>query len=110
MAEPNYEKPTSLVDLEERQEDDYVPPAQLVQGSDPEPSKTGFVGVDSVYQNFANDTEAPMKSEEGAEAKVEEKYYAEDADFEAGKTGDGESSDEEEESNYSTPPSSNPPS
>lgn len=110
MAKPNYSKPASQVDLEERQSKDYVPPAQLLQGKDPEPSKTGFVGVDAVYQNYANDTEAPRKAEGGPEAKVEKNAYDKDADFEYGKTEDGEVEEEDEdEDSSSNPPSTNTP-
>jgi hypothetical protein len=30
----------------------------------------GYIGVDPVYQNAANETEQPMRQEEGAEAEV----------------------------------------
>lgn len=106
MAKPQYSKPTSQVDLEERSKDDYVPPAQLIQGTDPQPAETSFVGVDPIYQNYANDTEKPMRAEEGAEKKFEDLAYADevDADFGAAPQGEAEAVEkkEEEESGDST--------
>lgn len=34
----------------------------------------GFVGVDPVYQNFANDTDEPLAAEEGPDKLAEEAY------------------------------------
>lgn len=113
MAKPNYEKPASQVDLEERQKKDYMPPAQLRPGVDPEPSHTGFVGVDPIYQNYANATEAPLRAEKGPEKQIEETAYAKDADFEAGKTPEGQAAaaedDEEDEEPVVTTPTTNSP-
>jgi hypothetical protein len=95
MAKPNYEKPTSQLDLEARQKSDYEPAAVLVKGTDAEPSDNGYVGVDPIYQTFANDTEQPLLAEKGAEAKVEDRYYADDVDTEAGATPTGEPEAEE---------------
>lgn len=85
----NYDKPTSQVDLEARQQEDYVPPTQLQPGVDPSPSDTGYVGVDPIYQNFANETEKPYAAEGGPEAVVEETVYADNANFNAGRTSPG---------------------
>lgn len=110
MAKPQYSKPTSQVDLEERSKDDYVPPAQLVQGTDPELASTPFVGVDPVYQNYANDTEKPLRAEKGAEKKFEDLAYADDVDEDFGKAEAGESTGEEkeEEEEESKTPASTP--
>jgi hypothetical protein len=71
--EAQYEKPTSQLDLEARQAEGYVPPSQLVQPNDPGVTpfdRGGYVGVDPVYQNAANETERPIRADEGAEAEV----------------------------------------
>ena len=104
MAKPQYSKPTSQVDLEERSKDDYVPPAQLIQGTDPQPAETGFVGVDPIYQNFASDTEKPLRAEKGAEKKFEDQAYADEVDADFGAAHEAEA-EEEEPSGDSTPPS-----
>lgn len=68
-----YTKPTSLLDLEDRQKDDYVPPGTLVGDTDVSPlNRGGFIGVDPVYQNAANETERPFNPESGPEAKAVE--------------------------------------
>lgn len=97
MAKPNYEKPASQLDLEARQKKDYVSPSVLTQGVDREPSENGYVNVDPVYQNYANETERPYLAEKGAEAEVEKAYYSEDVDTSAGAAEDGEGEEEEEE-------------
>lgn len=86
MAKPNYTKPTVQVDLEQRLDEGDVPHGVLIQGTDPKPSENGFVGVDPIYQNFADETHKPFRAEDGAEAVFEEVLYAEDADFDAGAT------------------------
>lgn len=86
--EANYEKPTVLLDLEARQEAGWQPATVKKVGQDAEVSKDGFIGVDQIYRNFANETEAPMTGDEGAEAKVEEAYYSDDVDFKVGAAGE----------------------
>lgn len=69
-----YTKPTSQLDLEARLERDNENPAAHVPGYS-NPASFGvedYVGTDPVYQNHANDTEAPLKAEGGAEQKAEE--------------------------------------
>jgi hypothetical protein len=108
MAKPQYSKPASQVDLEERLSDDYVPVGQLNQGTDPGLSDNGFVGVDPIYQNFANETEKPFKAEKGPEAKIEKDVFTDDVDFDAGATAEGESevdAEEEKEEEASKTPS-----
>ena len=90
MAKPQYSKPTSQVDLEERQKKDYVPPAVLTQGEDQPVSENGYIGVDPIYQNFANETEAPFAVEKGPEKEIFEAHLADDVDFSKGATADGE--------------------
>lgn len=94
MAKARYEKPASQLDLEARQKKDYVPHGVLPVGQDPQPSESGFVGVDEVYQNFANDTDKPLLSDGGPEAKVEQLAYAENVDTSIGATIDGDYGDE----------------
>lgn len=86
---PNYTKPTSQLDLEARQSEDYVPPTVLGRDVDPQKSENGYVGVDPIYQNFANDTEAPYAAEEGPESVVEENYYHDEVDFNLAATPEG---------------------
>lgn len=93
----NYTKPTSQLDYEERTKKDYTPPGVLGKGVDPAPSDTGFVNVDPIYQNFANETEKPLAAEKGVEKKLEETVYAENADFDFGAAEDGEASDDEDD-------------
>lgn len=97
MAKPQYSKPTSQVDLEERTKDGYVPSGQLLQGTDPQPAETPFVGVDPIYQNYANETEKPLLAEKGAEKKFEDLAYADEVDADFGATPEGEAEAKEEE-------------
>lgn len=100
MSEPNYTKPTSQLDLEARQKDDYVPSIQLLKGTDPEPSENGYVGTDEIYQNYANETEKPLQAQEGPEVEIEKNFVTEDADASLAATPEGSESaaeDEEEE-------------
>jgi hypothetical protein len=98
MGKPNYEKPTSQVDLERRLKDDYVSPSVLGQAVDPVlESENGYVGVDPIYQNFANETEKPYASEKGVEKKLEAPYYGDKTDFDKGATPEGEAEAEEQE-------------
>lgn len=117
MAKPNYTKPESQLDLERRQADDYVSPSVVTRGEDVPLSDNGYIGVDPIYQNHANDTEAPVKVTKGAEAKIVNEFIADDADFDATKPEDGESEgedgDEDDSSSTSsttTPPRTTPPS
>lgn len=69
-----FEKPTSQLDLEARQADDYRSPLQLNFGNDHNEAvdRGGFVGVDPVYQNAATEAQRPFHAEEGPESVVEE--------------------------------------
>lgn len=109
MAKANYTKPASQLDLEARQKKDYQPPSVLNKGVDPQVSTNGFVGVDEIYQNYANDTEAPLAAEGGAEAKIEKNYVAADADWTAGATPQGESEEEEDEEDEDEEPTPSDP-
>lgn len=114
MAKPKYTKPTSTLHAEEVTKSGYDP-GRLDKGGDPAPSENGFIGVDPIYQNFANETEKPFVAEGGAEKKVESQFLADEIDLDAGATpqGDVESEDAEEEeeedtSGGSTTPSTTP--
>lgn len=109
MTKANYEKPASQVDLEARQKKDYQPSSVLIKGEDPVVSDNGYIGVDPIYQNYANETEAPMKSEGGPEAKIQANFVADDADFTAGATENGEV-EEDDEDEDETPSGSTGPS
>lgn len=68
-----YEKPTSQLDLEARQADDYESPLRVAATGEPGDTpfdNAGYIGVDPVYQNAANETERPMRQTEGPEAQV----------------------------------------
>lgn len=103
MAKANYTKPVSQLDLERRQKDGHAPGSVLDPGSNPELSTNGYVGVDAVYQNAANDTEKPRQADKGPEAKVFSEFLDEDAEFPELSNEDGD--DEQEAPAPVTPPS-----
>lgn len=73
QSEPVYEKSTAQLDAEMRRADDYVPPSQLISANEPGDTpldNAGYIGVDPVYQNAANETEQPMRQTEGVEADI----------------------------------------
>jgi len=90
--EANYEKPASQVDLEERQEAGFASSAvlstsdeaarrQAEQGEDKDARSFAVEGNDlssyssgisPEYMTYANESEAPLKAEEGPEAVLEE--------------------------------------
>lgn len=70
-AKAEYSRPTSQEDLETRLKDDYVPSSQLAGSTDVSPlDRGGFVGVDPVYQNAANEIDRPMQAKDGPEAEL----------------------------------------
>lgn len=71
-----YTKPTSQRDLEARLEvENEREDSKVVGPKNPDDfTEEGYIGVDPIYQNHANDTEAPIKADEGPEAKVVEQY------------------------------------
>lgn len=75
-----YTKPTSQLDLEARQEaekkgENPFAVADAVRNpTGPEETKDLYVGTDPIYQNHANDTEAPKQSEKGAEKDAEQGF------------------------------------
>jgi hypothetical protein len=85
MAENNDQetqvtKSTQQLDLEARQAEDYVSPLAVAKTVGPEQSllgEDGYVGTDPIYQNYANETEAPLAAEEGAEKVLEDRVFAE---------------------------------
>ena len=101
MGKPRYTKPTDQLALEARQKSDFVDPGLIKVGEYPGPSDNGFVGVDPIYQNFANETEKPHAAEDGIQKKVEQgdlsgtPVYTDDVDFEAGAAAKGETTDYE---------------
>lgn len=78
-----YTRPTSQLDLERRlANDNNVEPAGHLRSVNPsdaldldDEGDDGFVGVDPVYRNYANETEKPMQADEGPEAKAEELHW-----------------------------------
>lgn len=73
---PEPVKSTQQLDLEARQAEGYVSPLARVETVGPSESlvsEDGFIGVDPVYQNAANDTDMPLSSEEGPEKNLEDR-------------------------------------
>lgn len=73
---PEPVKSTSQRDLEDRQREDYVSPiakAKTVGPNETLVNEDGFVGVSSEYANNANETDAPLSSDEGPEKILEDK-------------------------------------
>lgn len=77
-----YTKPAAQLDLERRLADDYVSPHVLAKGQNPSetgaytPDDEGYVGTNEEYKNHANDTEAPLAAEGGADKLAEEAHTA----------------------------------
>lgn len=94
-----YSKPASQLDLERRQENGNESSARLTQPGETPLSDNGYVGVDLPYQNAANDTEKPLKVDEGAEAEVFAQFVADDAEY---PVLDGEDGDDEADAEPST--------
>lgn len=116
MAKPVYTKPTSELDAEARLAEDFVPAGVLKPGVDPEKSENGYVGVDPIYQTFANDTEQPLRAEDGVEKVMEEKVLDDDSDSSTAATPesvedaeDEDDEDEDEDFGGNTPPTPNNP-
>jgi hypothetical protein len=90
MAKPSFSKPNSQLDLEARQAEDYVPPSQVHPGTEEPLSENGYIGTDPIYQNHANDTEAPYPvDEDSAEGKVEVTHLSDDVDYDSTGPEDG---------------------
>lgn len=73
---PEPVKSTTQLDLEARQSEDYVSPiakAKTVGPNDSLVDDSGFVGVSPEYANYANETDAPLSSDEGAEKDLEDR-------------------------------------
>ena len=96
MAKPQYTKPTDQIELERRLKGDYVPSSVLLQGTDPDVSDNGYVGVSPEYQTYANETEAPLKAD-GVVGKAFDEYLSDDVDFTKAATDDGQRPTEEEQ-------------
>jgi hypothetical protein len=70
-------QPNSLLDLERRQADDYVPDSDVRASVTVNPNPYGeedYVGTDAIYQNHANKTEAPGASKKGPEREAEQAH------------------------------------
>lgn len=74
-----YSKPTSQVDLEARLKNGNAA-ATLTDPINPgmPDVEAGnlYVGTDPIYQNHANDTEAPLQADKGVERKAEENFLS----------------------------------
>lgn len=69
---------TAALDMERRLADDNAPTTGLLTvnpAGAQEAAEEGYVGTDPIYQNHANDTEAPLAAEEGVWADAEDKYH-----------------------------------
>jgi hypothetical protein len=72
-----YTKPTSQLDLEARlgedaEDEKLGTPLFPLKNPDLDPTEDGDVGTDPVYQNYANETDAPLAAEGGADQLAEE--------------------------------------
>lgn len=83
MAEENkveYTKTTAEVDLEERLARDNEPVggggATLNPGHGDVEAGNLYLGTSPIYQNHANDTDAPLQAEEGVDRDLEERHLA----------------------------------
>lgn len=76
MAKARYSKPTSQVDLDERLKNENRVTGILKDTNPADSSvyyaESGFVGTDPIYQNYANDTDEPLKAESGADKQAED--------------------------------------
>jgi hypothetical protein len=78
---PKYTQPASADFQKEVASKDYTPPGVVTGGTEPGLSENGYVGVDPIYQNHANHTEAPYEAEDSAESKLHAKELSDDVDF-----------------------------
>ena len=75
-----YTKPTSQTDLEARLESEkngenpFALASSTVNPGTPDETDGLYVGTDPIYQNHANDTEAPLQAQKGGEKLAEEKF------------------------------------
>lgn len=122
---PQYSKPNSQLDLERRLEngnasdrllstapgekpsaDDAAGRSYAVEGND----LTGYVGVDPIYQTYANDTEGPYEADDSAEKQILEEFAEGQAELAGVKSddevtsasGDGETASAKESSPTTT--------
>lgn len=84
-----YAPPATQVDLEERQKRDFQSRKMLVTADAYKPSeeedfrdfavegndKSAYLGTSPEYQTYANDTEKPMRAEDGPEKVLEDEVY-----------------------------------
>ena len=83
---PVYTKPTTQVDLERRQAEDYESDL-VVNRNTVNPNPFGaedYAGTDPIYQNHADDTHKPLAAGDGPEAKAEKevkKLYETDGEL-----------------------------
>lgn len=87
MATPEYTKPADRLWQEAQEKNGNASSSVLSTFSDEAPKGDGkereltvegnqtdaYVGTDPIYQNYANETEAPLGSEKGVEAKLEDR-------------------------------------
>lgn len=72
-----YTRPASQLDLEARLERDNESPLAVVRAEnrrDVFGEDEPYVNVDPIYQNHANDTEAPLEAEEGVDKDAEDAF------------------------------------
>lgn len=89
---PYLTKPTTQVDLERRlaaedgEEQPEVGSARdfKVEGND----TSDYIGVDPMYQNYADETHKPMASDGGVEERIEERAYEYEETPKEGQTSD----------------------
>lgn len=75
----NYTKSTEQLDLERRMAEDFESPKKIVEGEVPNQlQEGGFVNVDPIYQNYANEADAPLHAEEGVYADMDDQMFGKD--------------------------------
>lgn len=87
MAKAEYTKPSDRLWQEEQLKNDESPKVLSTYKDEEQPESDGkereltvegnqteaYVGVDPIYQTYANETDAPLKSEKGVESKLEDR-------------------------------------
>lgn len=89
-----YAVPTDQAELKERLDNGFESDRVLDDGEAPD-DVPGYVGVDPIYQNAANKTEEPYRSEDGPQADLEQELL-----------GDDETEHEDDEEDEEEPPAS----
>lgn len=96
MGKPNYQDSGQTEDLKERAKKDYQVPGRVTQAEHTEKSENLYIGVDPVYQNYANPTEKPYLAESGPVKKLQSELVADGANADNEATPEGERPEDED--------------